>query len=163
MDYNHTWWLDSGNIIRHYTLVSGKYYNRLSPYVTLAARGRYVSDWDDNGDNRLILGGTTGIRGYDKFFRTGNKRLVFNAEARFFSKIRFLSALFGAAVFTDWGKTWKSSEPVKVRDFYSSVGGGLRIAFEKSTKNIVRIDLAFSDTNQWELSIGTDQYFFVRQ
>ena len=137
----------------------GRYYRRVNGVVTLALNVSYLSDWDASGRNNLILGGNTGIRGYDKYFKTGNRRAVVNVESRFFTNIKILSALFGAVAFADFGNVWKDDEEISLKGMHSSVGVGLRIGFEKSTKNIVRIDLAFSDQNQWELSIGTHQYF----
>ena len=160
-DYGHTVWFRGNDMLRHFTTLRGKYYNRASRRVTLAFSAAYTSDWDQSGRNNLSLGGTTGIRGYDKFFRTGNRRLVFNAETRLYSDITILSAMFGGAVFVDLASIWKSGEPLEFDHTYASAGIGLRIAFEKSTKNIVRIDLAYSEATKWELSIGTNQYFFA--
>ncbi len=162
-DYGHEIWFRGRAMLRHATAVSGKYYNRLSDRVTLAFRARYSSDWQGSDQNSLLLGGTTGIRGYDKFFLTGDRRVVINAEARFFSNLTFLSAMFGAATFVDLGSVWKPREKLNMSNVYGSAGVGLRIAFAKSTKNIVRIDLAYSETTRWEFSVGTDQYFFAQR
>ncbi|UCE24327.1 MAG: BamA/TamA family outer membrane protein [Candidatus Zixiibacteriota bacterium] len=162
-DYSHEIWFRGETMLRHATSAAGRYYNRLSDRTTFALQARYSSDWRGSDQNSLLLGGTTGIRGYDKFFLTGDRRLVINVEARFFSDLTLLSAMFGAAAFVDLGNIWKPQERLDLSDFYASTGVGLRIAFAKSTKNIVRIDLAYSETTRWELSVGTDQYFFAQR
>ncbi|MEW6412934.1 MAG: hypothetical protein AB1483_10765 [Candidatus Zixiibacteriota bacterium] len=159
LDYVHYLWFYTDKQLRHMAQFIGRYYRRVNGVVTLALNVSYLSDWDASGRNNLILGGNTGIRGYDKYFKTGNRRAVLNVESRFFTNIKILSALFGAVAFADFGNVWKDDEEISLKGMHSSVGVGLRIGFEKSTKNIVRIDLAFSDQNQWELSIGTHQYF----
>ncbi len=160
-DYGHTLWFRGDQILRHFTSLKAKYYHRLCDCITLAFQGTYSSDWDQQGRNNLTLGGTTGIRGYDKYFRTGNRRLVFNAETRIFTDLKLLSAIFGAAAFVDWGNVWKADQALTVSDFYASGGVGLRIGFEKSTKNVVRMDLAYSESSGWEFSVGTYQYFLA--
>lgn len=162
LDYGHTIWFRSDRMLRHYTVFGMRHYNRLSDNITLAFRWLYVSDWSETGRNNLLLGGTSGIRGYDKFFRTGDRKAVFNAEARLFSNLKFLSALFGAAAFFDWGAIWRSDEPVSLQSSYAGAGVGLRVGFEKSTRNIVRIDLAYSRAGGLEFSIGTNHYFPAR-
>lgn len=162
LDYGHIVWFKGDRLLRHYAALNLRHYNRLSDHVTLAFRGLYASDFDESGRDNLLLGGTSGIRGYDKFFRTGNRKAVFNAEARLFTDLRFLSARFGGAVFVDWGAIWKSGEPMAMGSSYAGAGVGLRIGFEKSTRNIVRIDVAYSQAGGLELSIGTHQYFFAQ-
>lgn len=161
LDYGHTVWLRGDEMLRHITRMRAKYYKRLSNRVTLALSSVYTSDWDHDKRNSLTLGGTTGIRGYDKFFKTGDRRLVVNAEARVFSDLSLLSAVFGGAVFVDCASVWKSGQPLGLDQSYASAGIGLRIALEKSTKNIVRIDLAYSEATKLELSIGANQYFLA--
>ncbi|UCG62057.1 MAG: hypothetical protein JSV52_01830 [Candidatus Zixiibacteriota bacterium] len=159
LDYGHTVWFKGSEMLRHFTTLRAKYYHRASDRITFAFQSTYTSDWNREGRDNLVIGGTSGLRGYDKFFRTGNRRIVFNAEARIFTDLELLSALFGAAAFVDWGNAWKSDESLTFSDFYAAGGVGLRIGFEKTTKNVVRIDLAYSESSGWELSIGTYQYF----
>ena len=102
-----------------------------------------------------MLGGTSGVRGYDKYYLTGNKKLVVNLENRFFTDIKIISAVIGGVIITDFGKIWKSD----ISKFIYSYGAGLRIGFEKATQNIVRIDFIRTKSNIWEISIGTGQYF----
>lgn len=146
--------------LRHLSQFTFKYYNNRLSFFTLAFRGLYLSDWRIEGTSDLLLGGSNYLRGYDKYFKTGDRINVFNLEGRFYSDLELLSVIFGGAVFADWGRSWKADEPLRIKDYYWSVGAGLRISFEKATKSkILRIDLALREDKKWEFSIGTGQYF----
>jgi len=158
--YERAFWFREGSDYRRRSSFSLRWYNNGLDFLTVAFRGLYVSDWDKDGRNYLILGGTSGLRGYDKFYRTGNRVMLFNLENRFFPHIEFLSVIFGGAVFADVGRVWRSGEPLKVSDFHSSLGAGLRISLEKSAKSeLIRIDAAYGQDHNWQFSIGTGQYF----
>lgn len=146
--------------LRHMSQFIVKYYNNGLSFFTLAFRGLYLSDWRVEGTSDLLLGGSNYLRGYDKYFKTGDRLNVFNLEGRFYSNLELLSAIIGGAVFADCGRTWKAGEPLRVKNYYWSVGVGLRVSFEKATKSkILRIDLALREDKKWEFSIGTGQYF----
>jgi outer membrane protein assembly factor BamA len=159
VDYEHSLWYRATHNFRRVAALSVRFYQQPSSYFTIALRSAYISAWNSEDREDILLGGTTGIRGYDKYFKTGNRKALVNVEGRFYSGVKFLSALFGAVVFADWGSIWKTNEAITLDNSYASAGVGLRVAFEKSTKNIVRIDVAYSEQTSWQLSIGTDQYF----
>ena len=123
--------------------------------ITFAVQSKYLIDKPGNNNEILILGGTTGVRGYDKFYLTGAKRLTINFESRFISKLKIMSVLFGGVFFVDYGKIWKYNRTNEI----SSFGIGLRIGFDKASHNIIRIDYSRTKSGVWELSIGTGQYF----
>jgi len=162
-DYYHDFWFRSDDNLRHTTHVCGKYYRKLSAPVTIAFRAIYESDSRKDETNALILGGTTGVRGYDKYYLTGDRRMVLNLEGRLYPDLTILSVRLGGVIFSDFGRIWKAGDPMKIRDFSMSAGLGLRLAFEKSSRSIVRIDAAYSDVNGWQLSIGTGQYFSAQR
>jgi outer membrane protein assembly factor BamA len=97
-------------------------------------------------DNPLMLGGSTGLRGYPIRYQTGSSKALFTVEQRFFTEW-FPFRLFhvGAAVFFDAGRTWG----------YSAVGGddlgllrdvgvGLRLGNSRSgAGRMLHLDLAF--------------------
>ena len=158
--YERNWWFRQGKDYRDRSSFSLRWYNNGLDFLTVAFRGLYVSDWDREGRNYLVLGGTTGLRGYDRFFRTGNRLMLFNLENRFYPQVELLSVIFGGAVFADVGRVWRSGDPLKLSNFHSSIGAGLRISLEKSAKGeLVRIDAAYGQDHSWEFSIGTGQYF----
>ena len=126
----------------------------------LALRAKYSSDWKPDSANSLVLGGTTGLRGYVEYFRTGDRLAVVNLESRLYPGLDILSVMLGAVAFVDIGRTWKSGEPLSVHGFDGTIGIGLRVSFEKSSKTaLLRFDVAYSEKNGWQLSIGSGQYF----
>ncbi|RME26795.1 MAG: hypothetical protein D6800_05930, partial [Candidatus Zixiibacteriota bacterium] len=154
------WWWDRSHRIRRLADFSLRAYHNSLSFLTLAGRVWYVSDWRAAGIDELVLGGLTGLRGYDRAVRTGDRRLVMNFEGRFFSNVEILSIGLGGAVFADVGRTWKSGEPLSFRDFSASVGIGLRVSLEKIVRSeLIRIDLSHGQDDRWQLSFGTGQYF----
>ena len=130
----------------------------------MATRGVYISDWFENGNNNLSLSGSGGLRGYDKNFKTGERMALVNIEGRFFTGLEILSAMFGGVVFTDFGRTWKDDEKFELRDFYLSVGLGLRLHIERTSKGrVLRFDISYSEKNGWQISTGTGQLFFLNK
>ena len=160
LTYQRMFWFRGDKDIRQVTRLSANYYGRAFTFMTIAARGVYVSDWRADGVEALTVGGRGDIRGFDEFLETGDRKGVFNLEGRFYPNLEILSVLFEAVVFADAARTWKPDERLNLKGFYASAGVGLRIALERSSKNrLLRIDLAYSHKNGWQLSIGTDQYF----
>ncbi len=96
-------------------------------------------------DNPVQLGGDSGLRGYPLRYQTGDSRLLFSIEQRFFTDwypFRFVRV--GGAIFADVGRTW-GENPVGEENlgWLRDVGVGLRLAPTRATAKIVHIDLAF--------------------
>ncbi len=158
-NYGQIYWIKAGQTIRHLTSIEAKYYDRLYRAVTLASRVAYDSDFDEAHSHTLILGGASGIRGFPKYFLSGDRRLVVNLEARIHSDWEILSMIPGGVIFADLGNIWQPGDPVRMRGFHHSMGLGLRFGFVNSSRNIVRIDLSYTDEAVWDLTVGTKQYF----
>ena len=160
VDYSRSFWFRGGEKIRHYSDLTATIYSRRKGWVTLAARARYRSD-DRAGDiDALVLGGDTGLRGYDRYFRTGDRTAIANVEARIFPGFQVHSALVSAVVFGDFGQAWRAKEPVSLDHVYAGVGAGIRIGLEHSARaKLLRFDVAYSKAAGWQLSIGTSHYF----
>lgn len=153
-------WFRHRSVIRQLIDLTLKSYCHCSDYLVLAVKVNYTSDWKPNSANSLILSGTTGLRGYAEHFRTGDRRAIVNLESRIYPELEVLSVMFGAVAFVDAGRTWKSGEPLSVNGLDASAGIGLRLSFEKSSKTaLMRCDVAYSERNGWQLSIGSGQYF----
>lgn len=148
-------------VLRRADRLTLRYYNTSVKWVTLAAKSLYHSEEMANGSNALVLGGESGIRGYDTFFRTGDRLHVVNAEVRLYPQLELLSLIFGGAVFMDFGRTWKNGErQYLLQDYYRSWGIGLRVSLEKISRGeMIRIDLANSQDSKWQLSVNSQQYF----
>jgi len=138
--------------------VTFKYYNMSLSWMTVALRSLYVSETRSDGGNTLVLGGLNGLRGYDQFYRTGDRIHVMNGELRYFPNIELLSLILGGATFVDMGRTWKRTGAADGYDF--SYGLGIRISLEKLSKGeLLRVDLARGQGGAWELSVASHQYF----
>lgn len=158
-DYSRVFWFKKSRDIRRFSRVGLRFYNNRLSFLTIAMRTFYLADKSDDV-NPVNLGGRNGLRGFDTEYTSGDRMHVINLEGRLFPGLEILSAGVGAVVFADLGRTWRKGESVKFGQYFSSVGLGLRISLEKlSRRELIRIDAALSQNNQWELSIGTGQYF----
>ncbi len=158
--YFRTYWFRGSESIRRTSIFASRLYGRFTDYLTLAFRGVYRSDWRPTNVEPLALGAEGGIRGFYNFFRTGDRLVVTNFEVRLFPGIRLHSALFGAVVFTDAGQIWSPGDDFSFDHLYASVGAGLRVGFEHSSRDhIIRVDAAYSEAGGWQLSVGTNHYF----
>jgi hemolysin activation/secretion protein len=138
--------VDDGSAANKEFSLSARYYNQISNkrlfFVTLA--GRYGEDLDL--DNLVDLGGDNGLRGYPLRYQTGDTKLLFTAEQRYFTDwYPFKLARVGGAMFFDVGRAWGlgplGSEPV---GWLKDVGIGLRLVPTRSSgRNVVHIDFAF--------------------
>lgn len=157
--FEQNYWFDGSHQLRKFSqlLLSG--YIKPDRSLLFAGQLKFTQDKIDSGLENLFLGGETGIRGYDTYYRSGDNRLVANFETRLVSPLKILTARFGAVAFVDAGRIWKGEDNFEWDDFSFSYGLGLRIGFENSTQNIVRIDLVRTDRGDYEISAGTGQYF----
>jgi outer membrane protein assembly factor BamA len=97
-------------------------------------------------DSQLLIGGDTGLRGYPLRYESGTSRGLLTVEQRYYSDwYPFRLARFGAAIFSDVGRTWGrgvigNSDPGTLSD----LGFGLRFGNTRSgLGNVLHIDLAF--------------------
>ncbi len=97
-------------------------------------------------DNPVQLGGDTGLRGYPLRYQSGDAKLLFTIEQRFFTDwYPFRLVRIGGAVFADAGRTW-GRNPVGEEElgWLRNVGFGLRLAPTRaSSDKMVHVDLAF--------------------
>lgn len=138
--------VDDGSATNQEYSLGARYYNQISDkrlfFVTLA--GRYGEDLDL--DNVIDLGGDNGLRGYPLRYQTGDTKLLFTAEQRYFTDwYPFKLARVGGAMFFDVGRAWGlgplGSEPV---GWLRDVGIGLRLVPTRSSgRNVIHIDFAF--------------------
>ena len=96
-------------------------------------------------DREFLLGADSGLRGYDAYTFTGDKRVIINLEDR----VHLADDVFeimsvGAAAFVDvGGSTYNSMSTLLSNDLYGDAGVGLRLAFPRSSGGrTLRIDFA---------------------
>ena len=132
--------------VRGMTLdLSARYYKHQSDrrrlYLGLTATYGKNLDLDEY----LVLGGDNGLRGYPLRFQTGDKRVLFTIEQRYFTDwYPFRLFHIGGAVFFDMGRAWGDS-PLGVTDnpLLKDVGVGLRIGGSRSgVGRMIHVDLA---------------------
>lgn len=134
---------------------------------TLVSHLQFDEGWNLDRETQFFADGANGLRGYRLHSFEGNKRLVWNLEHRLFTGREVLQlASFGAAVFFDTGTATPSGRPLKLSEFKSDVGVGLRIAISRaSTNSILRVDAAYPlnadprGRKGWLISFSSGQVF----
>ncbi len=158
--YERVFWFHGRDDIRKTARFSGRIYSRATDYLTLVWRGAYISDWRVDGSEGLVLGGESGLRGYDRYFRTGDRMAIMNLEARFFPSVRLHSVVFSPVMFADFGQAWKRGEELNFDAIHAAVGAGIRVALEHSARErLIRFDFSYSEVNGWQLSVSGYHYF----
>jgi outer membrane protein assembly factor BamA len=138
--------VDNGKSANSKISLNARYYHTISEkrlfFMTLD--GSHGNNLDL--DNRTDLGGDSGLRGYPLRYQTGDSRLLFSIEQRFFTDwYPFKLARIGGAIFADAGRTWGDS-PVGTQPagWLRDVGFGLRLVPTRASgHDVIHIDVAF--------------------
>lgn len=151
---------------------SSRYYWRHSPH-----RLTYLSAQVDTGtrlniDQRLILGGDNGLRGYPLRYQSGSGRWILTAEQRLFSDwYPFRLTRVGGAIFFDAGRTWGDNtlpsglQGTRSLGILRDVGFGFRLGQVRSgLGNVIHVDVAFpldgrGDVSKAQLLVQTKSSF----
>jgi outer membrane protein assembly factor BamA len=105
-----------------------------------------------DGEDQLLLGGDSGLRGYPIRYQAGDRRLLLTLEQRFYSDREvFHLAHLGAAVFFDAGQAWfvdtltpEERTLPQDRQLLKDLGFGLRVASSRSSRGgVLHLDVAF--------------------
>ena len=154
-------------------LVAGgrvRYYLRdIGSQVFYASLGADLAHRLD-GEDQLLLGGDSGLRGYPLRYQAGDRRFLLTLEQRFYSDREvFHLAHLGAAVFFDAGQAWfvdtltqRDRALQQERRVLKDIGLGLRIASSRSSRGaVLHLDAAFPldrsnsiKSVQWLVSTG---------
>jgi len=154
-------------------LVAGgrvRYYLRdLGSQVFYASLGADLAHRLD-GEDQLLLGGDSGLRGYPLRYQAGDRRVLLTLEQRFYSDREIFHLVhLGAAAFFDAGQAWfvdtltqRDRALRQDRKVLKDIGLGLRIASSRSSRGaVLHLDVAFPlDGNnsiqrvQWLVSTG---------
>ena len=109
---------------------------------TVAARISTEMQFGLEGEQQVLLGGNSGLRGYDPRQFSGTKRIRFSVESRSIFKEHPL-VVVGAAIFADVGYIW-TGDTSDIGIPKRSVGFGLRLGLPKlSGSRVYRADLAY--------------------
>ncbi len=118
---------------------------RLSPYQTLVVQATASAGLGWSGIRQLLLGSSTGLRGFDEQALAGDRRITYGIEQRMFTDLKVLFFRLGAAAFLDGGTAWSGPLSPVGRRFSHAAGIGLRIENTKvQGTGLIRIDWAFN-------------------
>ncbi len=113
---------------------------------TFVSRFEFNQGWNLDRDVQFFADGANGLRGYRLHAFEGDKRAILNLEHRVFSGRELLQLISpGVAVFFDAGSTALPGRPLRLSDFKSDLGVGLRFSISRAaSNNILRIDAAYA-------------------
>jgi hypothetical protein len=120
-----------------------------------------------DGDNQVLLGGDTGLRGYPIRYQAGSSDVLGTVEERFYSNwYPFRLVRVGGAVFADSGRVWGTGPfGAAPLGWLSDAGVGLRIGNSRSgLGNVVHIDLSWTlnsapNAPHFQVTVQTEQSF----
>ena len=96
---------------------------------------------------QLLIGGDSGLRGYSRRFRDGDRRFLFSLEHRFYTGLELFNLVHvGAAAFFDIGGAWYGDENsgLPSSELMKDVGVGLRLGSSRSSDGtMVHFDVAY--------------------
>ena len=114
--------------------------------LNLQFRAGYINE-SILGPPQYKIGGSTGIRGYDRDAIEGNMFAIINMEyLRPFSGYDTLRGVF----FLDVGDAWLDSDDVSLSDLKVGTGFGLRWKLKRFVRTDVRLDIARGLTDEGE-------------
>jgi hemolysin activation/secretion protein len=128
--------------------VNANYYKHLPTEFPFTAvfhmESAYAQKMD--AENRLELGGDTGLRGFKAISFTGNKSTLVNMEGRAYYPHEILHlAYLGGACFVEAGQVQHPGSPYSFNEIHASIGLGLRVALTRSSAgSVYRFDVAYA-------------------
>ncbi|MDP5035481.1 MAG: BamA/TamA family outer membrane protein [Alishewanella sp.] len=162
LNYRRLNWQDKTQQLLHF---SWQLNHQLNEYNSVVASISAERGSNLFADERLYLGGDTGLRAFPLYYQSGDKRVIATAEYRRYTDWN-LWRIFdvGFAAFTDIGRSWGDSEQFKdlmaqpdIDDkVLFGVGVGVRLLSSHSSRGtMVHLDLTrpFSDNpdiNNWQ-------------
>jgi outer membrane protein assembly factor BamA len=120
-----------------------------------------------DGENQLLLGGASGLRGYPARIQDGNRRVLFRMEQRYYTDWHVLQLFYvGGAAFFDMGRAWTPDvTPESHAGFLKDVGMGLRLSPSRTSRGtIIHLDLAYAldaeaGTKKFQFLVSTESRF----
>ena len=137
---------EGGNSKNATTSIRAGFYHRQSEKRLFFMKLAGTAGHDLDLDSPVQLGGKSGLRGYPLRYQTGDSKMLFSIEQRYFTDW-YPWRLFrvGGAIFADVGRTW-GDNPIGEQNFgwIKDVGFGFRFAPTRfSTNKIAHRDFAF--------------------
>ncbi|MDQ2969694.1 MAG: hypothetical protein M3R34_01015 [Acidobacteriota bacterium] len=146
LDYQTRWARSPRNEIVSGSALFIRKFPDAHPLQTFVSRLMFDRGWNLDRDVQFFADGANGLRGYRLYAFEGDKRVVWNAEQRFFLGREFLQLFSpGAAVFFDTGAATPPGQPLRLADFKSDVGVGIRFSITRAASHsVLRFDVAYA-------------------
>lgn len=146
---------ESGRLRNSLIQASANYYRRnLGRHLFLVSLNATSSHALD-GEQQVLLGGDTGLRGYPLRYQAGRHKAVLTVEQRFHTNL-YPWRLFrvGYAAFFDAGRVWgKDPRATANRGTLYDAGVGLRLSSPRSSSGtVIHVDLAFPLNRDGDIS-----------
>jgi outer membrane protein assembly factor BamA len=137
---------ESGTTANATATIDARYYSRQSEKRLFFATASTTIGQNLDLDNPIEIGGDTGLRGYPLRYQSGEGRVLFTVEQRYFTDwYPFRLFRVGGAVFFDAGKTF-GDDPLGGPNlgWLRDLGFGFRFSPTRfGTKKIIHLDIAF--------------------
>jgi hypothetical protein len=118
---------------------------KISQFQTLVAQVNAIAGLGWSGRRQLLLGSSTGLRGYGEASFAGDRMITYGIEHRLFTELNLLFFRIGGALFLDGGTVWSGDAPPGRQRFSNAAGFGLRIENTKlQGTGLIRIDWAMN-------------------
>ncbi len=118
---------------------------KVSRFQTLVGQVQAIAGLGWSGRRQLLLGSSTGLRGYSEGRFSGDRMLTYGIEHRLFTELHILFFRLGGALFLDGGAVWSGDAPPGRQRFSNAAGFGLRIENTKlQGAGLIRIDWAMN-------------------
>ena len=118
---------------------------KISAFQTFVAQVNVVAGLGWSGRRQLLLGSSTGLRGYGEKSFAGDRMITYGLEHRIFTSLNLLFFRVGGALFLDGGTVWSGDAPPGRQRFSNAAGVGLRIENTKvQGAGLIRIDWAMN-------------------
>lgn len=140
------WTLDDESFENLWWEVESRYHYKQSRKWALYSGLRLEYTDGLTGENQVVLGGATGLRGYDRNYQVGDRAFVWNIEQRYYSDWHpFRLFRVGLAAFVDVGRAWyENRDNGSNGGVLADAGIGLRLNSSRAEKSaVVHVDVAF--------------------
>ena len=127
------------------TQIDLRHYYLGLPRQTLVVHAEQTWGHNLDGEKQFVLGGESGLRGYDNRRFDGNKRLLLNVEDRLYLVYDWLHLVSVAlAGFADAGYAWRAGEGQDLGDVVGNIGLGFRFDVTRGgSGTVIRLDYAY--------------------
>ena len=119
-----------------------RYRHRQTPRWALILDGEATVTDGLTADQQVLIGGSSGLRGYPNRYQAGTRAYRFTAEERYYTDLYPLRILrIALAGFVDVGRAWGSEDDTEM---LANVGVGLRFESTRTNRSLVyHLDVAF--------------------